>query len=175
MSYGQIGDMMSARKRANLWCCTTRLRTWTEKDVVEPNDFGKSAVVEAINAVLYWAESFVSDDGESLYAFKILSAVIVEHANPILNAAKVEVVLEQGEMVLGVVFGVALVYGDVYVFFAKVIYELEEGLGKVGKEVLRVVKVDSDEDSLVALWCRSEVGETTTWADGECPPSDGAK
>ena len=53
--------------------------------------------------------------------------------------------------------------------------EVEKRIGKVGKEVLGVVEVDGDKDSLVVVGRRGEVGETTTRVDGEGPPGDGTK
>lgn len=70
------------------------MRTWTEENVVEPNEFGEIAAMQTVNAGLYWAQGFVSDDGETLDPAHVVSATVVEHADAILDAMKMKITLE---------------------------------------------------------------------------------
>lgn len=96
---------MVGRSRRKAFVMLTR----TEEDVVQPNELGKSTVVETVDAVTYRTESLISDDSEAMNAFEILSASIVQHANAILNAPLIETVLELREMLFCVILGVAFI------------------------------------------------------------------
>lgn len=113
---------MVGRSRRKAFVMLTR----TEEDVVQPNELGKSTVVETVDAVTYRTESLISDDSEAMNAFEILSASIVQHANAILNAPLIETVLELREMLFCVILGVAFIDREEDIVLTKLMSELEK-------------------------------------------------